>query len=123
MALSPKLGRLAIALALSVVALAAALVGSRGETASADEPAHASVVKTVDIVNFAFKPATLTVGAGSKVVFDNTSGTTHTATRNNGFDSGRIKPGKSASIRFKNKGTFRYHCSIHPSMRGKIVVE
>jgi plastocyanin len=25
-------------------------------------------------------------------------------------------------VRFNQKGTFRYHCKIHPFMRGKIVV-
>jgi len=25
-------------------------------------------------------------------------------------------------VRFEHKGTFSYHCEIHPSMHGKIVV-
>jgi len=77
----------------------------------------------VDIVNFAFKPATLKVTPGTRVVFANTSSATHTATRTNGFDTGSIKPGKSAGVRFQREGTFRYHCEIHASMRGKIVVD
>ena len=48
---------------------------------------------------------------------------THSATRENGFDTKLIKPGKSAAINFPRKGTFRYHCLIPPSMQGTIVVD
>ena len=33
-----------------------------------------------------------------------------------------INSGKSAAVRFQRKGTFAYHCKIHPFMHGKIVV-
>ena len=49
--------------------------------------------------------------------------TAHTATDKGAFDTGRIKPGHSVSVRFGHKGTFSYHCSIHPFMHGKIVVD
>ncbi len=38
------------------------------------------------------------------------------------FDTGHIKPGHSVAVRFTQKGTFSYHCEIHPFMHGKIVV-
>ena len=98
------------------------LAGLMGGSAAAGETASASKTKTVKIVSFAFKPPTLTVGRGSKVAFSNTSSVTHTATRKGDFNTGPIKPGRSATVRFGQKGTFAYHCSIHPSMRGKIVV-
>jgi plastocyanin len=80
--------------------------------------------KKVDIVNFAFKPGTLTVSKGTKVEFENESNTTHTATRNGGgFDSKRLGPGKQFAVRFNQTGTFLYHCKIHPTMKGKIVVQ
>lgn len=90
--------------------------------AAAGGTAGASKVATVSIANFAFKPATLTIAKGSQVAFSNSSNVTHTATRNGAFDTGLIKPGKSVTVRFKQKGTFPYHCMIHPSMHGKIVV-
>jgi plastocyanin len=40
----------------------------------------------------------------------------HEASRNT------IAPGATFSHVFRKAGTFRYHCSIHPSMKGKIVV-
>jgi plastocyanin len=100
-----------------------ALVGLRGELAGAGPPARASKSPTVEIDHFAFRPPTLTVAKGTMVVFSNSSEVTHTATRNGAFDSGLIKPGRSVAIRFTQKGTFAYHCEIHPLMHGKITVD
>ena len=85
--------------------------------------ASASGAKTVSIVNFAFKPGTLTVKRGTSVGFSNTTaGTTHTASSGS-FDTKRIAPGTTKMITFNKKGTFLYHCKIHTFMKGKIVVE
>ncbi len=101
-----------------------ALIGLRGAIASAGEPlAQASRASTVEINHFAYHPATLTIARGTKVTFSNTSGTAHTATRRGSFSTGHIKPGTSVSIHFPQAGTFAYHCTIHPFMHGKIVVE
>jgi plastocyanin len=110
------------AVVVSALAFALALVGLRGEPASAGPVARASGSATVDINNFAFHPPTLTVAKGTTVTFSNSSKVTHTATRGGAFDSGLIRPGKSVSIRFTHKGTFAYHCEIHPLMHGKIIV-
>jgi plastocyanin len=112
-----------LAIVLAVIIFTLALIGVRSSGAAADETAQASRTATVDIVNFAFRPGTLTIGAGSKVVFSNTSSRQHTATRKGSFTTGRIKPGNSVSIRFNQRGTFPYHCTIHPFMKGKIVVD
>lgn len=112
-----------VATALAIVAFGLALAGIRGEIASAGGTAEASRASTVKIDGFAYRPATLTIGRGSKVVFSNHDGVTHTATRGGSFTTGRIKPGKAASITFNQRGTFRYHCLIHPRMKGKIVVD
>ena len=82
----------------------------------------ASAAKTVQIKGFAFKPATVEVNRGDRVTFANASGVTHTATSGI-FDTKRIAPGKSATVKFGKRGTFAYHCKIHPSMKGKVVVD
>ncbi|MGV1049875.1 MAG: cupredoxin domain-containing protein [Solirubrobacterales bacterium] len=110
------------AMALALAATALALAGLRSELASAGPTAQASRAKVVDIDDFAFHPPRLTVEAGTKVDFTNSSGVTHTATRSGAFNTGRIKPGTTIGVRFKQKGTFAYHCSIHPFMHGTIVV-
>lgn len=104
------------------VAVLAALLASQVATASQSGPAQASGVKKVDISHFEFHPPKLEVAKGTRVVFSNSSGTAHTATDKGVFDSGRIKPGHSFAVRFEQKGTFSYHCKIHPFMHGKIVV-
>jgi plastocyanin len=105
-----------------ILVLAAASLASQAAPAAQPGPARVSKVKTVDINNFKFHPPKLEVAKGAKVVFSNSSGTAHTATDKGAFDSGRIKPGDSFAVRFEQKGTFRYHCEIHPFMHGKIVV-
>jgi plastocyanin len=99
------------------------LVGIGGAGAAVGETAGASKVRTVSIDGFAFEPATLKIAKGAKVTFANSSTVTHTATRDGAFDTGLIKPGKSVTVRFKQKGSFPYHCLIHPLMHGKIVVD
>ena len=111
---------IAIALAAGVFALA--LIGVSGGAASADDSARASRTSTVSIPAFKFQPATVTISRGSKVRFSNTSGTAHTATRKGSFNTGRIKPGNAATVQFNSRGSFAYHCSIHPFMKGKVVV-
>jgi plastocyanin len=106
----------------ALLAFAAALLATQGAPAAQSGPARASAAKTVDIKRFKFHPKTLEVAKGTKVVFSNSSGTAHTATDKGAFDSGHIKPGESFAVRFEQKGTFRYHCEIHPFMHGKIVV-
>jgi plastocyanin len=113
-------GRWAFALLTAVAAVAVA-GPSGGQAAGA--AAQASGAKTVAIENFAFHPQTLKIKRGGRVAFANSSEVAHTATRGGSFDTRRIAPGKSALVRFNQKGTFAYHCKIHPFMKGRIVVE
>jgi plastocyanin len=113
-------GRWAFILA---IALAAVLLVAGDKGAVSGAGATASGAKSVDINHFAFHPSTLRVKRGARVAFVNSSNVTHTATRAGSFNTGHIKPGTSVTIRFKQKGTFSYHCNIHPFMHGRIVVE
>ncbi len=106
----------------AAIALVMVLLASQAAPAAGPAPAQSSASKTVTIDNFEFMPGKLQVSKGTRVVFANTSGTTHTATDKGAFDTGRIKAGKSVAVRFQQKGTFSYHCKIHPFMHGKIVV-
>lgn len=112
--------RLLILIALAALAVAGLAASSGG---AAEPTAAASAAKTVSIVNFAFKPGTLKVRRGARVTFSNTANTTHTATKGGSFDTKGIAPGKSKTVQFNKRGSFAYHCKIHPFMKGKIVVE
>ena len=110
-------------LAVGVIALALVVLENASAAAQPGAALTMRAKKSVDISGFAFHPPTLTVGAGTRVAFVNSDSTAHTATRAGSFDTGRIKPGSAAVVRFGHRGTFAYHCTIHPSMHGKIVVK
>lgn len=120
-----NLGRRAALLAALAAVLGAALLAialGGGSLASASDLATASGSKTVTIKNFAYGPSTLHISPGTRVVWVNSDSVTHTATSAGSFTTGKIKPGHAAAVRFGSRGTYRYHCTIHPTMRGKIVV-
>ncbi len=106
----------------AVIALAAVAVLAVHGGSAAEATATASATKTVQIKNFAFKPGTVAVNRGTQVSFANASGVPHTATSGS-FDTKRIGPGQSAAVKFDKRGSFAYHCKIHPSMKGKVIVE
>lgn len=110
------------AVATAGLVLTAALLAGQAAPAAQPGPAEASRSRTVDISNFEFRPHKIEVTKGTRVVFSNSSNTAHTATDRGAFDTGRIKGGRSAAVRFEQKGTFSYHCKIHPFMHGKVVV-
>ncbi|HEY5053260.1 MAG TPA: plastocyanin/azurin family copper-binding protein [Solirubrobacterales bacterium] len=103
----------------AVVALGLTLASVEAVPAST---AEASGSFTVAIPKLAYHPGTLEIAKGSTVVFSNSSSFAHTATDAGAFDTGRIRPGASVSVRFTQKGVFPYHCKIHKFMHGKIVV-
>jgi plastocyanin len=77
----------------------------------------------VDITNFAFAPATLTVPAGGTVTWTNHDEEPHTVVANDGsFHSPGMGTGATYSFTFPTAGTFDYVCSIHPFMHGTVVV-
>jgi plastocyanin len=81
----------------------------------------------IEIKNMMFTPPQITVHKGDAVVWTNNDNTTHTVIDDlsnvGGPASGNVEPGSSYSFTFTKTGSFQYHCSIHPSMRGTIVVQ
>jgi plastocyanin len=94
-----------------------------GQSSSSSNASASGGGKMIDISNFKFAPASLTVPAGSKVTVKNSDSTAHTATADSGgaFDTGEIQPGSSATVTLKAAGRVAYHCNIHPFMHGTIV--
>jgi plastocyanin len=95
--------------------------GSATAPAVSDAPQGANAV---NISNFAFAPATLTVAAGTTVTWTNKDEEPHTVVSSDGstFHSPGLDTGKTFSFTFPNAGTFDYICSIHPMMHGTVVV-
>ena len=84
--------------------------------------AQRSSATMVGIRNFAYHPFLLHVQKGARVTFENRDGAAHDATRKGSFGTGLLRPGEAATVRFTHRGTFPYVCSLHPGMRGKVVV-
>lgn len=76
----------------------------------------------VAIANFAFNPASANVAANGFVTWNNSDSTTHTVTFDNGPDCGSVSGGGNTTAQFTVAGSYGYHCRIHPSMKGTIVV-
>lgn len=94
-----------------------------GSAGANNESAQAT--DKVTIQNFAFSPASITVRKGTTVTWTNNDSTAHTVTENDGKDgpaSSDVNPGQTYSFTYTAVGTFRYHCSIHPSMTGTVTV-
>lgn len=77
---------------------------------------------SVNIINFSFNPAELTVTTGTKVTWTNNDNASHQI-KSDTFSSELLSKGQSFSYTFDDKGSYNYHCSVHPSMIGKIIVE
>jgi plastocyanin len=111
-------GFAAAAVATTLLLMSPPMPASSEGAATASRRASAKV----RIPSLTYMPRILTVRKGTTVVWTNSSHTPHSATRRGSFDTGLIRPGRSASIRFDRKGTFSYFCTVHPFMHGKIIV-
>lgn len=91
---------------------------------SAPEPARGADSEqrpTVAMAGLAFAPQELTVDRGTEVLFDNDDVAPHTVTADDGsVDSGTLNPGKAFTLSVDTP--LEYHCEIHPSMTGRILV-
>ena len=87
-------------------------------------PATAPTTATVAIANNAFGPASVTIAVGGSVTWTNNDAQLHTATAgDNSWDSGILaKSGGTFTRAFATAGTYNYICSLHPEMKGTVVV-
>ncbi len=78
---------------------------------------------TVDIRDFVYFPADLTVNAGAKVTWVNYDSAPHTATgTSDDWDTDRLDRNDRGSVVFEDTGRFPYFCIYHPNMKGLVTV-
>lgn len=77
----------------------------------------------VTVQGFQFQTPSVTVNAGDTVTWTNKDSAAHTVTADNGAFDNPLPAGGSTTITFSQAGTFTYHCTIHPSMKGAVVVQ
>lgn len=106
------------------LAVGLAACGGGGSTATAG-PKPSGASRAVTISNFTFQPATITIKRGTRVTVTNRDAAVHTATADDGhsFDTGNLDRGASKTITLTHPGSYAYRCTIHPYMRGKLIVE
>ncbi len=110
-----------------IVALAFTLLG--------DNQVYAATTFEVTIPEGAdsgnhFEPQTATVGKCTTVIWNNKDSTLHTVTSGTPdsgtvgiqFDSSYLAADKTFKHTFNKEGTFKYYCTLHSSMVGKVVV-
>ena len=117
-------------LSLAAFASTLLLIGALASCSSKSNPTSSNnsnnppPPNSVSISGFAFNPSSLTVKAGVTVTWTNQDGTAHTVTSDNGAftSSGNLATGAQYAFTFMTAGSYPYHCSIHPAMRGTITV-
>jgi plastocyanin len=104
----------------SLVIVGGALLTPLAATAAASSARIANCPPAIGC----FRPDPLQIKAGDTVTWTNNAGTTHTATSDTGaWDTGNLAPAATSSaVSFPTAGTFPYHCAIHPSMVGSVIV-
>lgn len=94
-------------------------------TAAAPLDAGAAGVKRVVLKDIEFTPATVTIQRGDSVRWvwrDPRVSHDVTSRGRRRFRSSDTKLSGTHTVRFRRKGTYRYSCTIHPGMLGKVVV-
>lgn len=105
---------------------AGALFGAHGMTGVHAAPAHKTKAVSINGTGgqYSFSPKKATVTVGTKVVWTNHSDAPHTVTGTGSwkFNSKTFNANGHVSFVFKKAGTYHYFCSIHPFMKGMVVV-
>ena len=84
---------------------------------------HAASGKTVTVKNFKFTPSTVKIKKGQSVTWRfKDAPVPHNVKGSGGIKSKPSITNGSYTKVFKKKGTFNYICTIHPNMKGKVVV-
>lgn len=135
---------------LFLLSLTAIILAGCGQTPVANQPANNNLNnattrkvntgpgdiikgKTIDVTikDFAFSPAGVTANAGDTVRWTNQDTAPHIVASDPhpahtdlpGLESKSLVQGDSYEFTFSKTGAFGYHCHLHPSMKGKIIVQ
>ena len=116
-----------ITISILVLCLALLIIGASGcqqagqlnetKIISAEENAHA-----IEIKNFAFNPSEMAISRGDEVIWINKDTLVHTVSADDNSFSYKMIAGQYAAHKFNETGEFSYHCAIHPSMKGIVIV-
>lgn len=108
------------AMLLGTLGTVTALVVAAPRAPSADATKSAEI----QIANFHYSPPSLVVAPGTTVTWKNADDSPHSVREKSGkFKSAALDTDDTFSQTFTAPGEYDYICSIHPYMRGKVVVK
>ena len=104
-----------VALVLAAPPVAVVAAGSAG----------AATTRTVTVKNIRYSPASLTIAKGDTVrwIWRDGSIRHDVRFRSGGFKASRLMSTGSYRLTFKRRGTYRYFCSVHAEMKGRVTVK
>ena len=70
-----------------------------------------------------YEPETVTVKRGETVAWVNKDPFPHTVTAKGAFDSREIAAGKTWKFTPRKAGEYAYICTLHPTMKGTLIVQ
>jgi len=104
-------------------------LGSEGIVIGSDIPKvqtdKVSIVKNSwnPEITESYAPLAIEVLAGTTVTWTNDDSVVHTVTETeNKFDSEFIQAGSDWKFKFENEGEYGYFCTLHPWMKGAVIV-
>ncbi|MEW6062846.1 MAG: cupredoxin family copper-binding protein [Nanoarchaeota archaeon] len=109
-----------IILALFLILFIAACAQQAEEQSSAVEAQDTALI---EISNFQFVPGTATIKRGGTVTWVQKDSVAHTIAIKDLQTSSLLNEGEQWNFTFDKTGSYSYICSIHPSMKGKIIVK
>ena len=115
-------GGVAVLLGLGLVAQVHTFASTSATSSQATMHATVKVKESHD--KYSFSPKKVTVKVGTQVTWKNTTDAAHTVTGQGSWSSYNkpLAASKTVSYTFKKPGTYKYFCSIHPYMRGTVIV-
>ena len=95
------------------------------QTSDNAKAADATQTAKIEISNMQFSPARVVVKSGSEVTWVQQDNAPHVVMSSNSDElrSATLRRGQSHTHKFNKPGTYEYYCSLHPSMKGTVVVE
>ncbi|MDO8737031.1 MAG: cupredoxin domain-containing protein [Thermoleophilia bacterium] len=113
---------------IAILAAFALVISACGDdkttTTSGATTSPAEKSQVIDISANKFDPAEVTVDVGTTVTWSNNDSVTHTVTGGSGaINSGDLQSGQNFGYTFNEAGTFDYACTIHPDMKGTVIVK
>ena len=82
-----------------------------------------------EVQDICYIPSSIVIEKGKQVTWVNQDSAFHSVTSGfydeptELFDSGHLDPFESFSLTFDESGTYDYFCTLHPWMKGQVIVE